>query len=734
MTKQVRSQVKLNAFKIPTRKFDMPKDVNGNPLRVSDYYGENVFKFEDSDILTKQDKKNIADIIAKKKDFSRDIAEKYANAVLSWALSKGTTHFTHWFQPLTGSTAEKHDAFLSIEDGKPIEKLSASQLIQGEPDASSFPNGGTRSTFEARGYTTWDLSSQIFLRSSENGKTLCIPTAFVSYLGDALDIKTPLLRSIENLSNAAATFCNLTNNSSRADDQIETIDITIGCEQEYFLIDKALYFERPDLVMGGRTVFGALTSRNQQLDDHYFGTVPDRVLAFMQEVEVELYKLGIPAKTRHNEVAPGQFELAPIFDSANLAVDQNQIIMATLQTVAVKHGFVCLLHEKPFQGINGSGKHLNWAMGGASVGNLLEPTDTPHTNYRFLAVIAMVCEAVYRHGAPLRTAIASHSNDHRLGANEAPPSIISVFLGDTLTAILEAYADGKKYDSNTDTFLDVGTDQLARLVKDNTDRNRTSPFAFTGNKFEFRAVGSSQNVGIPATILNAAVSDVLVEMNERIAKEKEEGKEINDILMGITKDLYNNSRNVVFNGDGYSQDWQDEAAKRGLPNLKTSADALKVIQDTKANDFLIKQAVYTQTELDMRYNVRVERYCKCREIEFYTLINMVHKDILPASINYKNELAQAIVNQKAAGIEPKADFILLKTVNDAVEKLVDETKKLDKYLKEKTGEDDIKYAEKIAHEIFPLSERIADTIAYLEENVSEELWPLPTYFDMLFIR
>ncbi len=734
MTKQVRSQVKLNAFKIPTRKFDMPKDVNGNPLRVSDYYGENVFKFEDSDILTKQDKKNIADIIAKKKDFSRDIAEKYANAVLSWALSKGTTHFTHWFQPLTGSTAEKHDAFLSIEDGKPIEKLSASQLIQGEPDASSFPNGGTRSTFEARGYTTWDLSSQIFLRSSENGKTLCIPTAFVSYLGDALDIKTPLLRSIENLSNAAATFCNLTNNSSRAEDQLETIDVTIGCEQEYFLIDKALYFERPDLVMGGRTVFGALTSRNQQLDDHYFGTVPDRVLAFMQEVEVELYKLGIPAKTRHNEVAPGQFELAPIFDSANLAVDQNQIIMATLQTVAVKHGFVCLLHEKPFQGINGSGKHLNWAMGGASVGNLLEPTDTPHTNYRFLAVIAMVCEAVYRHGAPLRTAIASHSNDHRLGANEAPPSIISVFLGDTLTAILEAYADGKKYDSNTDTFLDVGTDQLARLVKDNTDRNRTSPFAFTGNKFEFRAVGSSQNVGIPATILNAAVSDVLVEMNERIAKEKEEGKEINDILMGITKDLYNNSRNVVFNGDGYSQDWQDEAAKRGLPNLKTSADALKVIQDTKANDFLIKQAVYTQTELDMRYNVRVERYCKCREIEFYTLINMVHKDILPASINYKNELAQAIVNQKAAGIEPKADFILLKTVNDAVEKLVDETKKLDKYLKEKTGEDDIKYAEKIAHEIFPLSERIADTIAYLEENVSEELWPLPTYFDMLFIR
>ena len=734
MTKQIRSKAKFDSYKIKTRKFSVPSDINGNHLRVSDYYGENVFDFNDSDILTKQDKKDISDVISKKKDFSREMAEKYANAVLNWALSKGTTHFTHWFQPLTGSTAEKHDAFLSIEGGKPVEKLSASQLIQGEPDASSFPNGGSRSTFEARGYTSWDLTSPIFLRTSDNGKTLCIPTAFVSYLGDALDIKTPLLRSITNLSKAATDFCNLTNNSDRSRDDVEAIDITIGCEQEYFLIDKSLYFERPDLVMGGRTVFGALTSRNQQLDDHYFGTVPDRVLAFMQEVEVELYRLGIPAKTRHNEVAPGQFELAPIFSSANVAVDQNQVIMAILQSVAVKHEFVCLLHEKPFQGINGSGKHLNWSMGGKGVGNLLEPTDTPHTNYRFLATIAMICEAVYRHGAPLRTAIASHSNDHRLGANEAPPSIISVFLGDTLTAILDAYAAGKTYTSSEDTVLDLRADQLAMLIKDNTDRNRTSPFAFTGNKFEFRAVGSSQNVGIPATILNAAVTEVILEMNIRIEKEKAAGSSINEILMRITKDLYNNSKNVVFNGDGYSEEWQDEAARRGLPNLKTSADALKVIKDTKANEFLVKQGVYTESELNTRYNVRVERYCKCREIEFYTLVSMIHKDILPAAITYKSNIAQAIVNQKEAGVDAKVDLSILKRLNTAVEELMSDADKLSKHLKENEGQDDIIYAEKIAKEIFPLSEKMADTVAFLEENISEELWPLPTYFDMLFIR
>ena len=735
MTKLVRANAKLASYKIPTRVFDIPRDTNGNPLRVSEYFGENVFDYKNSDILTEQDKKNISAVINKESEFSKEMAEKYANAVLNWATSKGVTHFTHWFQPLTGSTAEKHDAFLSIEKGKPIEKLSASQLIQGEPDASSFPNGGSRSTFEARGYTSWDLTSPIFVRTQENGKTLCIPTAFVSYTGDALDIKTPLLRSVTQLSKAAAKFINLTSGKKREVEQVKPRDVSVscGCEQEYFLVDKSLYFERPDLVMGGRTLFGALTSRNQQLDDHYFGTVPDRVMAYMQEVEVELYKVGIPAKTRHNEVAPGQFEIAPIFSSANVAADQNQVMMSILQTVAIKHGFVCLLHEKPFAGINGSGKHLNWSIA-STLGNMLEPTDTPHTNYQFLATVAMICEAINRHGGNLRTAIASHSNDHRLGANEAPPSIISVFLGDTLTAILDAYADGKSYDPSSDTFIDLRADQLAMLVKDNTDRNRTSPCAFTGNKFEFRAVGSTANVGIPMTVLNGAVASVINDMNERIEKELETGKSVDDVLLNLTIDLYKNARKVVFNGDGYSKEWEIEAEKRGLPNLRTSADALKLIADAPKNNFLTDLGIYTPGELTTRFNVRVERYVKCRLIEFNTLINMINKDIIPATIEYKNMVANSINSQKAAGVEPKTDITVLKAVNEHLETLYADRDKLVKEM-DTIGEDEgIGAADKIAKELLPLSEKMAETINFLEDNVAEDMWPIPTYYDLLFVR
>ena len=734
MTRQVRAKAKFHGYKIPVRKFEVPTDANGRPLRVSEYFGENVFDFRTSEILTKQDKAELEEIIANKKELTKSVAEKYANAVLNWATSKGATHFTHWFQPLTGSTAEKHDAFLSIENGRPIEKLSASQLIQGEPDASSFPNGGSRSTFEARGYTSWDLTSPIFLTSTVNGKTLTIPTAFVSYHGDALDIKTPLLRSITQLSKAATNFLNVVNPSKRDADKVTHVDVTCGCEQEYFLVDKALFFERPDLVMTGRTMFGAVTSRNQQLEDHYFGTVPDRVLAFMQEVEVELYRLGIPAKTRHNEVAPGQFELAPIFGAANVAVDQNQVVMSVLQSVATRHDFVCLLHEKPFAGINGSGKHMNWSMSDSNGNNLLEPTNSPHTNYQFLAVIAMICEAVNRHGASLRTAIASHSNDHRLGANEAPPSIISIFLGDTLTKVLDAYSSGKSYTDDGNEFLDLRADQLARLVKDNTDRNRTSPFAFTGNKFEFRAVGSTQNVGIPMTILNAAVADVMNDMSVKLEKEIAGGKSVDDALKDLIKDVYNNSKRVVFNGDGYSQEWQDEAAKRGLPNLKTSAEALKVIADKKANEFLTKIGVYTDNELNTRYNVRVERYVKHREIEFQTLISMINKDVLPAAIAYKRDLAEAIDEQKEVGVDAKADLAILKDVNEKVNSLYEDVETLKGELEKYEAMDETELANKIAHEHLPLSERIADTVAYLEEHVSEDLWGLPTYYDLLFVK
>lgn len=734
MTKLVRAHAKLNTFKIPVRKFESPKDASGRPLRVSDYYGENVFDYTKSEILTKQDKEELDGIIKHKKPLTREVANKYANAVLNWATSKGATHFTHWFQPLTGSTAEKHDAFLSIENGKPIEKLSASQLIQGEPDASSFPNGGSRSTFEARGYTSWDLTSPIFLKTNENGKTLTIPTAFVSYHGDALDIKTPLLRSITQLSSAATNFLNVVNPTDRENEKVSYVDVTCGCEQEYFLVDKALFFERPDLVMTGRTLFGASTSRNQQLEDHYFGRIPARVLSFMQEVESELYKLGIPAKTRHNEVAPGQFELAPIFSSANVAVDQNQLVMDVLDTVAAKHDFVCLLHEKPFAGINGSGKHMNWSMTDSKGANLLEPSDNPHTNYQFLAVVAMICEAVNRHGAALRTAIASHSNDHRLGANEAPPSIISIFLGDTLTKIYEAFAHGKNYDKEVEDFLDLRADQLARLVKDNTDRNRTSPFAFTGNKFEFRAVGSNQNVGIPMTILNAAVADVMNDMTPVLKEKISNGVSIDDALKELITDLYKNSERVVFNGDGYSKEWEEEAERRGLPNLRTTADVINFIADPKANEFLTKIGVYTPNELETRYNVRLERYIKHREIEFSTLVDIVNKDIMPAAISYKKEIAQSIDGQKDAGINPQVDIEILKQLNEKLTELYTDVQTLKSELAKYDEVDENELVKVIAYEHLPLSEKIADSIAFLEQNVSEDLWGLPTYYDMLFVR
>jgi len=484
-------------------------------------------------------------VIEGKKTIDRPLATKVANSVLEWAISKGATHFCHWFQPLTGSTAEKHDAFLSFDNDRPIEALSASQLMQGEPDASSFPNGGSRATFEARGYTTWDLTSPLFIQNSSNGKTLVIPTAFVSYHGDALDTKTPLLRSELKVNEVVTKFCHLTGMKD-----VGRITTTCGAEQEYFLIDKAFYFSRQDLVMTGRALFGSLTSRNQQLEDHYFGMIEDRVLAYMQEVEIELYKMGIPAKTRHNEVAPGQFELAPIFKDTNVAADSNQVVMTVLRNVALKHDFVCLLHEKPFAGVNGSGKHLNWSMSTDTGVNLLEPGHDPQDNYRFLAVLATVTEAVQRHADIIRMGIASHSNDHRLGANEAPPSIMSVFLGTTLTEILNSMISGGKYVASNKTILDLGTRQLADLFKDNTDRNRTSPFAFTGNKFEFRACGSSASIGYPLSLLNAAVADVFEETNKFIEDEISKGKSADEALLAVILKWYGNAQKSVFNGDG----------------------------------------------------------------------------------------------------------------------------------------------------------------------------------------
>ena len=729
MASELRNQAKLTVYGRKSRKCSVPVNDQGKYLKVSQYYGENVYNYHLSKSLSLEDKENLKQVIEGSKTIEKALASKVANSVLEWAISKGATHFSHWFQPLNGSSAEKQDAFLSFDNDRPIETLSASQLMQGEPDASSFPNGGSRATFEARGYTTWDLTSPIFIQASSNGKTLVIPTAFVSYHGDALDTKTPLLRSDLKINEVVTKFCQLAGMKD-----VKRVITTCGAEQEYFLVDKAFYYSRQDLVMTGRTLFGSLTSRNQQLEDHYFGVIEDRVLAYMQEVEIELYKMGIPAKTRHNEVAPGQYELAPIFKDSNAAADNNQVVMTVLKNVALKHDFVCLLHEKPFAGVNGSGKHLNWSMSTDTNVNLLEPGQNPHENYRFLAVVAAVVEAIHRHGDIVRMGIAAHSNDHRLGANEAPPSIMSVFLGDTLSKILESMADGNTYVATTRQLLDLGTKQLADLVKDNTDRNRTSPLAFTGNKFEFRACGSSASIGYPLSIFNAVMIDVFTDLNAMMEGELAGGKSVDETLMSVTTKLYRNSRNSVFNGDGYSQDWVKEAAKRGLGNLRTTPEAIAVLKDAKRSEVLIKTGVFRESEIITRHNVMLERYIKCREIELKTLRQMVLKQILPVAIDYKSRLAQAVKMNKDAGSDYTVEAEHLKQLANVIKDLHEDTLLLHNNLEDAHRLDEEALAMKIAQDFMPASFKIAELCNQIEEIVPDEEWPVPKYFDMLFIR
>ncbi len=722
-------QAKHTAINRKFRIFDRPKDASGNYQRITEYYGKNVFHFSDAKGIPSSVRIELESATSSGGKISKEHADVVAKAVTEWAISRGATHFCHWFQPLTGATAEKHDAFLNLDENeKPIETLSATHLMQGEPDASSFPNGGSRSTFEARGYTAWDLTSPMFLKEGSNGTTLCIPTAFVSYLGEALDIKTPLLRSVSKLDKEATRFMNLV-----GEKDVKRVHVTCGAEQEYFLIDKGFYYARPDLVMTGRTLFGAPSSRNQQLDDHYFGAISERVLNFMEELDLELHKLGIPAKTRHNEVAPGQFELAQIFRDANISADNNQLVMATIKDIAARHDFEALLHEKPFAGINGSGKHINWSMATDSGVNLLEPGKELHHNARFLAVVAIVIEAVNRHAKALRMSVASQGNDHRLGANEAPPSIISVFTGSTIESVLSAIKDGKEFTPEGEITLDIGANQLADLEKDNTDRNRTSPFAFTGNKFEFRAVGSTQSIGLPLSILNAAVSDVLEEANNSIESELSSGKTIDKVLMDLVQKFMKSSWNVVFNGDGYSQDWVEEAEKRGLPNLRTTADALPVLRDTKATSFLIRQGVYKETELETRYNVLIERYNTLREIEFVALTDIINRQILPSTLSFKREVAAVIKDQKELKIDSRVEMDLYKKVNMTLETIYEDTRNLTNSLESLTDNDGDR-ATKIANELMPLSEKIANNCAVLEGLLPSRLWSIPTYFEMLFIR
>lgn len=704
---------------------DRPINDDGQYKRISEYYGELVFDIQESESVPPAIKKAVLESSRGGKSLTPESIEVIANAVTNWAIANGATHFCHWFQPLTGGTAEKQDSFLDLKNGKPIERLSPSQLIQGEPDASSFPNGGSRSTFEARGYTSWDLSSPMFLVESPNGTTLCIPTAFVSYTGDALDMKTPLLRSVTKLNEVATRFLKLAGH-----DEVQDVTITCGCEQEYFLIDKSYYYARPDLVQTGRTLFGKAASKHQQLDDHYFGIIPTRVMSFMQELDQELHRLGIPSKTRHNEVAPGQFELAPIFKEANIASDNNQMIMAMIKEIASKHEFVALLHEKPFAGINGSGKHVNWSMASDTGVNMLEPGNEPHQNNRFLATIAIICEAVSRHAGPLRAAIASAGNDHRLGANEAPPSIISVFLGDTINAIFEAIRDGKTFTPSGDSTIDLGANQLFNLLKDNTDRNRTSPFAFTGNKFEFRAVGSSASVSFPVAVLNGAVAEVMKESCELLEKDLAAGKSIEDALFNITKKWATTSEPCIFNGDGYSDDWLKEADRRGLLNLKTTADALKVMADKKQMAFLTETGVMSANELDMRYNVLLERYITLREIEFSALIDLINQNVIPSAIDFKLKLGTVIANQKAVGLECSVEVELYKKLNFIMESLTSQLNVFKNGMESLTHEEQ-KRAEAIAATLYPQSEALGELCAGLEALVPDNVWTLPKYYEML---
>lgn len=714
----------------PERIFKLPTENTGKQMKVSDYFGENVFDFRTAEGIPEAVREELISVARTPgRKLKREHVEVVATAATEWATQKGATHFCHWFQPLTGSTAEKHDAFLSFKNGKPIEKISVSQLMQGEPDASSFPNGGSRSTFEARGYTAWDITSPMFLIDSPNGKTLCIPTAFVSYSGQALDIKTPLLRSINRLDVAATKFLQLTGKSDA-----KHVTITCGAEQEYFLLDKAFVAARPDLVMTGRTLLGSLSSKNQQLSDHYFGDIPERVLAFMQELDHELYKLGIPAKTRHNEVAPAQFEIAPIFGDANVAADQNQMMMATIKKTAHKHNFEAILHEKPFAGINGSGKHLNWSMGDNTGYNLLEPGSEPHQNLRFLATLSIVCEAVKRRGDALRMAISGHGNDHRLGANEAPPSIISVYLGETLNNIAEAMMEGKTFTPDDKKFLDVGADQLAQLLKDNTDRNRTSPFAFTGNKFEFRAVGSSQNIGFPMSVLNCAATEVFNESNQWLEKEIASGKSIDQALQELTVMWFKSAKPAIFNGDGYSDEWLKEAAKRGLPNLRTTPEALGVLSKKDRIAFLTEMGVFKAEELETRYNVLMEKYVLAREIEYRTQVEMVQQFIMPSAITYKKQLADTITSQKAVGIDAAAEKKIIKNVDLALEKLYDQCSNLKIALESADFDNHEVTAKNFAELLLPQSEALAEAANELEEMIPDGLWALPKYREMLFLR
>lgn len=692
---------------------------------LSEIFGSNVFN--DAlmrERLPKATYKALKKTIDEGLELDPTVAEVVANAMKDWAIEKGCTHFTHWFQPLTGITAEKHDSFISpTSDGKVILEFSGKELIKGEPDASSFPSGGLRATFEARGYTAWDCTSPAFIKDD----TLCIPTAFCSYTGEALDKKTPLLRSMEAINKQALRVLKLFGNTTAT-----RVVTTVGPEQEYFLIDKEKYNQRKDIIFTGRTLFGGKPPKGQELEDHYFGTLKERISSFMKELDAELWKLGVSAKTKHNEVAPAQHELAPIFTTTNIATDHNQLTMELMQKIALRHGLVCLLHEKPFAGVNGSGKHNNWSMGTNDGQNLLDPGHTPHDNAQFLVFLCATIKAVDEYADLLRVSAASPGNDHRLGANEAPPAIISIFLGEQLTDILEQIENGGATKSKQGGELKIGVTTLPALPKDSTDRNRTSPFAFTGNKFEFRMVGSSQSIAAANFTLNTIVAEILDQIAARLEKAKDFDAEVQTILQEIVK---KHSR-VIFNGNGYSDEWVAEAEKRGLPNIRTTIESIKALIAEKNLAVMEKHGVLSRVEMQSRYEISLEHYIKTINIEALTMIEIAKRQILPAAIKFATKLADSINSVKATGVA--ADV-------SAQSELLSDASSLTASLKKQISvlEASVEKAQSLHGETFDQAhfyrfdvfEKMGDLRAVadkLEAIVDADIWPLPTYGDMIF--
>ncbi|MBL0153228.1 MAG: glutamine synthetase III [Chitinophagaceae bacterium] len=715
-----------------------PKGLVESAGKITSYFGSNVFTLKTArEFLSDEAYKSLLASVKNSQKIDRNMANQIANGIRAWAESKGVTHFTHWFQPLTGTTAEKHDSFFTLKgDGTPIEQFEGDALIQQEPDASSFPSGGLRATFEARGYTAWDPSSPAFIMEIGEGKTLCIPTIFVSYTGQSLDYKAPLMKALEALNKAAVDVCNY------FDKTVTRVTPTLGWEQEYFVIDEGLYNARPDLVMTGRTVFGHTSAKNQQLEDHYFGSIPERVYAYMRDFEQESYKLGIPLRTRHNEVAPAQFECAPIYEEVNLAVDHNTLLMDVMTRVASRHKLRVLLHEKPFAGINGSGKHNNWSMATDTGVNLLAPGKTPKTNLMFLTFFVNTIKAVHDYADILRSAIASAPNDHRLGANEAPPAIISVFIGQYLSKVLNDVKErvSDKMDETDESMLKIDIHKsIPELLMDNTDRNRTSPFAFTGNKFEFRAVGSSANCANPMTVLNTIMAETLKQFKKDVDGLIEKGEKKEIAIMHTIRQYIIDSEKVLFEGDGYSDAWEKEAEKRGLPNVKTTPLALDAMVTDKSLRLFESNKIYTHSELEARHEIELEKYIKKVQIESRIIGELATSHVLPPAIRYQTLLANNINGLKSAGLPESAysnqQQILSKisehisAVSDLVEKMIEARKVCNNM--DSTRTKAIAYQSQVKDVFF-------DPIRYhvdkLELLVDDREWYLPKYREMLFLR